>query len=198
MHGYVRQNVDWNGADPRELGLETYTQRLKERLVAAIEPVSGGGQAPLLPLLNRHKPQGTTADVDFTTTRPVHTTIRSHVNAVVLDADWERCAAFYLEQQRETVEFYVRNDRPFLTIPYEYEGITHYYEPDYIVRLANETNLLLEIKGYEDDQTKAKHQGARRWISAVNHWAQLGRWDFLVCHNPHELSAALRRAAGRR
>lgn len=44
----------------------------------------------------RYKPIGSTADVDFTTKQNVHSTKRSHVNAVVLDSSWEQAAAFYL------------------------------------------------------------------------------------------------------
>ena len=51
--------------------------------------------------------------------------------------------------------------------------------------------LVLEIKGYEDDQDRAKHQAAQRWRSAVNHWGQLGLWQFHVCHDPQMLGREL-------
>ncbi|MHB8762910.1 MAG: DEAD/DEAH box helicase family protein [Deferrisomatales bacterium] len=57
--------------------------------------------------------------------------------------------------------------------------------------LAKGKVLVLEIKGYEDDQTKAKHQAARRWVSAVNHWGKLGTWGFHVCRNPQVLGKEL-------
>ena len=139
---------------------------------------------PILPILNRYKPVGRTADVDFTTKRNVHSTQRSHVNAVVLDSSWEQTAAFYLEQQTDHVFCYVRNDRPFLLIPYEYEGVQHHYEPDYLIRLKNGKMLILETKGEEDDQDRAKYQAARRWATAVNNWGRLGVWDFSVCRDP--------------
>ena len=74
-----------------------------------------------------------------------------------------------------------------LTIPYEYTGVDHSYEPDFLVRLTNGVTVVLEIKGYEDDQTKAKHTAARRWVEAVNNWGQLGEWAFHVCRNPQLL-----------
>ena len=82
------------------------------------------------------------------------------------------------------VSGYVRNDRPFLLIPYEYEGAQHHYEPDYIVKLRNGLMLLLEMKGAEFDMDHAKYQAARRWVSAVNNWGRLGKWDFMVCRDP--------------
>lgn len=181
---YVSNKVDFRSAHPCELGLEKYVRRIKERLLDAIVPDEQEGEMPILPILNRYKPIGTTADVNFTTKRNVHSTQRSHVNAVVLDSSWEQTAAFYLEQQTDHVFCYVRNDRPFLLIPYEYEGVQHHFEPDYIVRLGSGKTLILEIKGEEDDQDRAKYQAARRWVTAINNWGRLGAWDFAVCRDP--------------
>lgn len=49
---------------------------------------------------------------------------------------------------------------------------------------AFELTLLLEVKGYEDDKTTAKHGAAKRWVAAVNNWGKLGRWAFHVCRDP--------------
>ena len=98
------------------------------------------------------------------------------------------------------MQFYARNDHMGLTIPYEYMGIDHAYEPDFLVRLGNGVTVVLEIKGFEDDQTKAKHNAANRWVEAVNNWGQLGRWVFHVCRNPQMLEREmgnLARAEGR-
>ena len=181
---YVSEKVDFRDMHPCELGLERYVRRIKERMLDAIVPDEQEGEMPILPILNRYKPIGRTADVDFTTKRNVHSTQRSHVNAVVLDSSWEQTAAFYLEQQTDHVFCYVRNDRPFLLIPYEYEGVQHHYEPDYLIRLKNGKMLILETKGEEDDQDRAKYQAARRWVTAVNNWGRLGVWDFAVCRDP--------------
>ncbi len=191
VHQYVATKVLWRGAHRCELGLEKYVQRIKERMLDAIEPDDTQGEAPLMPLLNRFKPIGSTEDIEFTTTRPVHACQRSHVNAVVLDSRWEQTAAFFLEQRHDLAPFYVRNERPFVLIPYDYEGVPQHYEPDYLVRLRNGSTLVLEVKGMQDDETQAKHQAARRWISAVNNWGRLGRWEFAVCNDPQMLVTML-------
>ena len=109
------------------------------------------------------------------------------MNQVVLDTEtWERSATFRLEQS-EVVDYYVRNDHLGLSIPYEYTGVSHNFEPDFIVRLKNEVNLILEIKGFETDKEHAKYAGAERWVSAVNNWGQLGQWAFHVCKDPQLL-----------
>ncbi len=196
---YVTEKVDFRGQHPCELGLEKYVRRIKELLREAIVPNEEEGEAPLLPILNRYKPIGTTADVDFTTKRHVHSTVRSHINAVVLDSAWEQTAAFYLEQQTDHVFCYVRNDRPFLLIPYEYEGAQHHFEPDYLVRLNNGRTLIIEIKGEEDDRDRQKYQAARRWVTAINNWGRLGSWEFKTCRDPQllpHLLASVRMPAG--
>jgi hypothetical protein len=48
-------------------------------------------------------------------------------------------------------------------------------------------NVVVEIKGKQHEDTDAKHQAAKRWVSAVNHWGRLGEWDFLVCYEPQRL-----------
>jgi type III restriction enzyme len=127
--------------------------------------------------------------VNFKTTRPCFATTRSHINQVVADTTtWEQCAAFRLEQ---TKVVYARNDHLEFVIPYEYLGVSHAYTPDFLVRLLPDLTLVLEIKGYEDDQDRAKHQAAKRWVSAVNNWGQLGRWTFHVCKDPQMLGREL-------
>ena len=149
------------------------------------------GETPLMPILNRYKPIGTSAEVDFITTRKCYPTQKSQVNQVVLDTQtWESSACFYLEQS-DVVDCYVRNDHLGFVIPYEYTDVSHSYEPDFLVRLKNGKILILEIKGFETDQDIAKHAAAKRWVSAVNNWGQLGQWDFHVCRDPQRLKQEL-------
>ena len=190
---YVATRVDFNGCHPCEVGLQTYAQRITGVLVAAIEPDDERGEAPLLPRLNRYKPIGSTQDVHFKTVKPVQATLVSHLNLIACDTgSWEQAAAMQLEMlaKRHIVICYARNDHMEFNIPYELYGIAHVYEPDFPVRLANGVTVILEIKGQPGD-SDAKHQAARRWMAAVNHWGRLGTWDFLPCHNPQLLGQSL-------
>jgi type III restriction enzyme len=188
---YVRRKVDFKDVDQRELGLEKYVSRMVGYLCDAIMPDAAEGEPPLLPVLNRYKPIGTSADVDFITTRPCHGTQKSHVNQVVLDTrTWESSVAFRLEAS-DAVERYVRNDHLGLLIPYEFQGVDHAYEPDFIVRLTSGLTVLLEVKGFEDAQTTAKHHAARRWVDAVNNAKEHGDWKFHTCRDPQILEKEL-------
>ena len=190
VQDYIREQVDFNGLHPCEVGLQTYAQKIIGLLVAAITPDNQQGETPLLPRLNRYKPIGSTEKVHFKTVKPVQSTDVSHLNFVACDTgSWEQAAVFQLEKlAKENVIFsYVRNDRLEFNIPYELYGNPQVYEPDFIVRLRNNVCVVLEIKGKSFDDTDAKHQAARRWVSAVNNWGKLGEWSFLVCREPQQL-----------
>ncbi len=194
VQAYIRNRVDFNGVHPCEIGLQTYAQRIAGLLVDAIRPDESEGETPLLPRLNRYEPVGSTARVHFKTVRPIQATTASHLNYVACDtASWEQAAMFQIERLalEGAVACYTRNDHLEFNIPYELYGESHVYEPDFIVRLRNGVNVVLEIKGKPYEDTDAKHQAARRWVSAVNHWGRLGEWDFLVCRNPQSLGRGL-------
>jgi type III restriction enzyme len=184
VRGFLRTRVEYQGVNPKEIGLERYRSQVVERLLAAIEPDEQRGEAALLPRVERFRPKGSTKDVVFATVRPCRPTLKSHVSHVVLDSEvWEGSAAFELEAAaaRGVVLAYARNDHLGFTIPYEWEERPHTYTPDYLVRLANGLALILEIKGQEREQDRQKYAAARRWVSAVNNARQYGPWAFVVC-----------------
>lgn len=184
---FVSRRVKLNGSDPREIGLKTYAERIVERVREAIFPDTDQDEPPLLPILDRYRPMGTTDKVDFTTTRPVMPTKLSHINLVVLDSDWEKSAAAALDAC-PLVDCFARNDHLGLEIPYEHLGAEHDYTPDFLVRLKSNLRVLLEIKGYEvhnPELNAAKHTAARRWVTAVNNLKddEFGQWGFAVVRN---------------
>lgn len=191
---YLRTRVNLNGCHPCEVGLQVYAQRIVGLLVAAIRPDEERGEPPLLPRLNRYRPTGSSASVRFKTVKPVQATQASHLNFVAADTgSWEQAAATQLEMAalQGHVQCYVRNDRLELTVPYEFFRQPRAYEPDFVVRLADGSHLLLEIKGAEPAEVAAKHQAAQRWVTAVNRWGRLGVWRFLACHDPQTLCKTL-------
>lgn len=184
---YVGRRVSARGCDMRELGLETYMLRTVERILSAIEPDQLSGDPPILPVLNRSQPIGDTGRVNFKTTRPCVPTVKSQIDQVVADTgSWEQAAVFRLEQS-PLVTAYARNDHLELSIPYEFLSVSHAYYPDFLVKLSNGISVLLEIKGEESEQDRAKHQAAKRWIRAVNHWGREGQWSLVVCRDPQRL-----------
>ncbi len=188
---YVAKRVQYDGADRREIGLEKYVQQITERVVSAVRPDTGAGEPPLLPRIERFRPRGSTDEVLFRTVRDCRPTVKSHVSHVPLDnRTWESSVAFHLEQS-DLVEAYVKNEGMDFTIPYQWNGADHDYRPDYLVRLTDGTHVILEVKGHEDDQDRAKHAAAQQWAEAVTNWGEMGRWKFVVCKEPRKVRSLL-------
>jgi type III restriction enzyme len=51
--------------------------------------------------------------------------------------------------------------------------------------------IILEVKGFETEQDRQKGAAARRWVRAVNHHGEFGRWAFALCKDPGQLSTIL-------
>jgi type III restriction enzyme len=99
-------------------------------LIQAIQPDASAGEAPEVPRYEANRGPGSTADVDFWTTREVREVVKSHVNYVVADtAKWEQSAAFHLDRHPR-VEAFVKNAGLGLAIPYLHSGQPHDYQPD--------------------------------------------------------------------
>ncbi len=184
-----------------EIALLKYKQRIIERLTEAIEPDTEAGEPPILPVIERFRPIGSTSEVLFRTVRPCVGTTKSHISHVVLDASkWEHSVAYHLEQIPEVIA-YARNDHLDFTIPYEWQGIRHEYRPDYLIRWqtpdGGEIKVILEVKGFETEQDRQKEAAARRWVRAVNHHGEFGRWTFHGCRDPRRLSEVVREAVAR-
>jgi type III restriction enzyme len=171
-----------------EIALLKYKQRIIERLTEAIEPDTEAGEPPILPIIERFRPIGSTSEVLFRTVRPCVGTTKSHISHVVLDSpQWEHSVAYQLERMPEVIA-YARNDHLDFTIPYEWQGARHEYRPDYLIRWrseeGSELKVILEVKGFETEQDRHKEAAAKRWVSAVNHHGEFGRWAFVLCMDP--------------
>jgi type III restriction enzyme len=189
---YLDRRVTLSSPNARieEVALARYRDIIVERLVAAIEPDTDAGEAALLPRIEKHRPIGTTADVQFRTTKATKGTMKSHVSHVVLDSTWESSAAFFLEQSPRVLS-YVKNDRLDFEILYEWQGGQHSYIPDFVVRLDDGMTWLVEIKGQDTEQDRAKWQGADKWVRAVNNHGGFGTWKHVVCKDASAIGRLL-------
>ena len=178
-----------------EVALLKYRQCIIERLTQAIEPDTETGEPPILPIIETFRPLGSTTEVLFRTVRPCVGTTKSHISHVVLDAPkWEHSVAYQLERIPEVIA-YARNDHLDFVIPDEWQGVRHEYRPDYLVRWrcddGQEVKIILEVKGFETEQDRQKEVAARRWVRAVNHHGEFGRWAFALCKDPARLRTLL-------
>ncbi|MBU1864764.1 MAG: DEAD/DEAH box helicase family protein [Candidatus Omnitrophica bacterium] len=151
----------------------------------------------VLPILAPYDTLGSTQYVDFLTSRPVQETIKSHVNYVVADTEeWEQGVAKKLEQMTEVIA-YVKNQNLGFYIPYEHQGVSRQYVPDFIVKLEMPNggilNLIIEVTGKKDDKKAIKVKTARElWIPAVNNNGNYGEWAILEIQDIHETQQLIR------
>ncbi|MEM4494337.1 MAG: DEAD/DEAH box helicase family protein [Candidatus Caldarchaeum sp.] len=197
VQDYVTQRIRIVGeARLEDIDLLKYKQEIVDRLTASIEPDIDEKDPPILPIIEKFRPLGSTSEVLFRTTKLCFPTTKSHISHVVADSPiWEHTAAFQLEQMPEVIS-YVKNERLDFTIPYEWLGKRREYRPDYIALLkkpnGEHIHVIIEIKGLENEEDRQKRIAAQKWVKAVNYWGGLGKWTYLVCKNPHELSLQLR------
>ncbi len=176
----------------RDAFLSPYYGWIVERLTQAIVPDAGAGEIPELPRYETRRGAGSTADVDFWTSRDVREVVRSHVNFVVADTRvWEQSAAYLIDSHPATAAF-VKNAGLGFGIPYIDNGQTHEYLPDFIVRLSaeGERYVIVETKGF-DPKEEVKRAAALRWITAVNNEGSFGRWDYAIAKKPSDVVTIL-------
>ena len=132
---------------------------------------------------------GSTAEVDFWTSKTVKEIQKSHLNYVVQDSKWEQSAAYHLDTHPRVAAF-VKNQGLGFAIPYLHNEQQHSYIPDFIVQLENGVHLILEPKGH-DDLAEIKAQAAERWVRAVNADGNYGEWRYAIARDPNHIPQLL-------
>ena len=138
-----------------------------------------------------------TADMrPWHTSRPCGLTVKSHINVAVYDSRWEATEAYELDQS-DLVKAWVKNDHLGFEILYTHRGAVRKYRPDFLIRLGTGTLLILEVKGEETDESKAKHAALAEWTEAVNRQGGFGSWTWDVSRDPSDVAGIILKHASR-
>ncbi|MBK9657965.1 MAG: hypothetical protein IPO66_22135 [Rhodanobacteraceae bacterium] len=120
------------------------------------------------------------------TTRPTIPTVRSQISHMVGDSAWEGFAANLLESS-PLVAAYTKNDHLGYQIYYLWNGSRRRFLPDFMIRMANGKTLVLEIKGVDDEQNRAKRSALAAWVEGVNQRGGFGVWAWDVAFEPYQV-----------
>ncbi|MCB9434502.1 MAG: DEAD/DEAH box helicase family protein [Ardenticatenaceae bacterium] len=178
--GYLRCT---GGTYPAQLLYQEIADMACERIRVATAATMD--QRPIKAILDPYNPAGSSAHVNFTTSKQNRWQTdprRNHINWVMCDSDWE--AEFCRVAERHPrVRSYVKNQGLGLEIPYLYQAAPRKYLPDFIVQIDDGRpdllNLIVEIKGLRGEDAKDKANTIRTfWIPGVNNLRTFGRWAF--------------------
>ncbi len=135
-------------------------------------------------LFDEHLPKGSTSLMrPWLTTKPCSPTKRSQISHVVYDSTWEKMVADICEKDGEIVAW-AKNDHLNFKVRYLWSGSSRNFVPDYLIRLKNGKTLVLEVKGQDSEQNKAKRVAMDTWVKAVNDQGGFGKWCFDVVFDP--------------
>ncbi len=194
IDGYL---VCKGGTYPALLMYQELADMACERITAGITR-KFAGERPIKAVLDPYNPTGSTAYVNFTTSKRDRWETdarRCHINWVVLDSDWE--AEFCrVAEAHPRVRAYVKNHNLGLEVPYRYGSETRKYLPDFIVLVddgrggGDLLRLIVEIKGYRREDAKEKKSTMETyWVPGVNHLATHGRWAFAEFTEIYQIEA---------
>lgn len=171
---------------PAQLMYQELADMACERITAGITRAMVG-ERPIKAVLDPYNPTGSTAHVNFNTSKRDRwetDSRRCHVNWVILDSDWE--AEFCrVAESHPMVRAYVKNHNLGFEVPYRYGSEMRRYLPDFIVLVDDGhgdddlLHLVVEIKGYRREDAKEKKATMEtRWVPGVNNIGTYGRWAF--------------------
>jgi len=142
----------------------------------------------LEPVFDSSRPIRSTGDMaPWYTSKPCEFTQKSHINFCVMDSTWESSEAFAIDQH-PAVNAWVKNDHLGFEVFYVFRGVVRKYRPDFLIRLSNGDNFILETKGKDTDQDKTKRRFLDEWVRAVNEHGGFGKWCWDVSLDPADVT----------
>ena len=184
-----------------------YQNELKRRLLITLnmtrvvqhiwEAVRFENTERLEPVFDTERPIRSTVNMPtWYTAKPCHFTYRSHINMCVYDSTWEATEAFELDRN-PSIDAWVKNDHLGFEVLYVYRGVVRKYRPDFLIRFKSGNILVLETKGQEDDQSRAKRRALEEWTQAVNQQGGFGCWSADGSTNPGDIKDILAKHVGK-
>ena len=176
------------GTNHSQLAYKTIADMACERISAAVIRAQLSQEKPASVILDPYNPTGSTANVNFRTSKTSRyqtNSRRCHVNWAILDSAWEAELCRVVEDHPQVVA-YAKNHNLGFEVPYQTGSRNRKYLPGFIVLLDDGRgeddllHLVIEVKGYRGEAAKDKQEAMEtRWIPGVNRLGTYGRWSFV-------------------
>ena len=180
------------GQDLRDFAAEGHEMNTAVRaLCNALR--KGGGSMERARIPAKRDTYLTTDEVDYPTPKKLLPADKCHLNAMVIDSKLEGDAGKNLDMHPGVVKWVKNTDKGLgLRIPYwNHMDLRSEYEPDFVVVTDRGINVIVEMKGREDDFARIKAKAAERWVNAVNNHGGHGRWEYIMVQFLGDLRAGL-------
>ncbi len=147
------------------------------------------------PVFDEEYPIGSTRYMStWYTTKVCHPTRKSQISHMLADSSWEQYAANALEKM-DQVAAYAKNDHLGFQIYYLWNGARRRFIPDFLIRLSNGKTLVLEIKGQDTEQNRAKRAALDAWVKGINEKGGFGKWCWDVAFESAQIHDIVARHA---
>lgn len=145
----------------------------------------------LTPVFDRENPIRSSNDIrSWWSSKPCERFEKSHTNLVVCDSSWEYLEAKTINESTH-VKSFIKNDHLNFVIFYNFQGVVKRFFPDFICKLNNGKNLIIETKGQDSEQNKTKRAYLDEWCKAINQHGGFGQWVWEVSFDPNDLQSLI-------
>jgi type III restriction enzyme len=131
--------------------------------------------------------RSTATSATWYTSKPTQPVQKSQISHIVIDSGWEKIGIEFERDRIPGLISWAKNDHLGFEIYYFWQGQTHTYYPDFLIKFEGNRHIILEVKGQELEQDRAKWAAAEEWVNAVNLNGNFGTWEFKVLDDPKNL-----------
>ena len=145
----------------------------------------------LTPVFDRENPIRSSIDIrSWWSSKPCVRFEKTHTNLVVCDSSWEFLEAKTINES-EHVKSFIKNDHLNFVVYYNFQGVVRRFFPDFICKLNNGKNLIIETKGQDSEQNKTKRAYLDEWCRAINQHGGFGQWCWEVSFDPNDIQTLI-------
>ncbi len=145
----------------------------------------------LTPVFDRENPIRSSIDIrSWWSSKPCERFEKTHTNLVVCDSSWEFLEAKTINES-EHVKSFIKNDHLNFVVYYNFQGVVRRFFPDFICKLNNGKNLIIETKGQDSEQNKTKRAYLDEWCRAINQHGGFGQWYWEVSFDPNDIQSLI-------